>query len=145
MNASTFFVLIAWCLSVCLLPAVAILENGGWPTGIATVGAVCMLSTSMPLVKEFCHGHLPASISDVYRDVMFDLSMCCAGVLLSVRVAQDPDSNDEIVYIAALAAVSIAITRSCAHTLPAPVGESNLVQLRTLDERLTAETVETPA
>ena len=136
MNASTFFVAIAWCLSVGLLPTIAVLENGGWPTGIAVVGACCMMSTSMPLVREFCQGHLPATLTDVYRDVMFDLSQCSAGVLLSVRVATNPDSDDAIVYLTALALVSIAVTRSCAQLLPAPLGDANLVELRGLDEPL---------
>lgn len=145
MNASTFFVLVSWCLSVTLLPTVAIMENGGWPTGIATVGSVCMFSTSMPLVKEFCQGHLPATLSDVYRDVMFDLSMCSAGVLLSVRVATDPDGGDALVYISALAAISISVTRSCSQLLPAPVGDANLVELRGLGEQLNAEASGAPA
>lgn len=140
MNASTFFVAIAWCMSVGLLPTIAVLENGGWPTGIASIGACCMLSTSMPLVKEFFQGHLPATLTDVYRDVMFDLSMSCASVLLSVRVATNPDSNDPIVYLAALSAISIAVTRSCAQLLPAPVGDANLVELRGLDEPLSDST-----
>lgn len=129
MNTSTFFVLIAWGLSVGLLPAIAILENGGWPSGIATVGAVCMLGTSMPLIKEFCHGRMPATLSDLYRDVLFDLSFCASGVLLSVRVAKNPDGDDELVYLSALAVMSIAITRSCAVTLPSPIGNSDLLAL----------------
>ena len=138
MNTSTFFVLIAWCLSVGLLPAIAILENGGWPSGIATVGSLCMLGTSMPLIKEFCRGRLPNSLSDVYRDVLFDLSMCSSGVLLSVRVAKDPTGGDVLVYLSALAAVSIAVTRSCAQTLPSPVGDSDLVELRGLEQPLSS-------
>lgn len=138
MNTSTFFVGIAWCLSVGLLPTIAILENGGWPTGVAVVGALCMLGTSMPLIKEFCAGRLPAPYSDVYRDVLFDLSMCSSGVLLSVRVAKDPTSDDVLVYLSALAAISIAITRSCAQTLPSPVGDSDLVELRGLEQPLSA-------
>jgi len=140
MNTSTFFVLVAWCLSVVLLPTIAILENGGWPSGIAAVGALCMLGTSMPLVREFCRGRLPEPLSDVYRDVLFDLAMCSSGVLLSVRVAADPQSDDFMVYLSALAAVSIAVTRSCAQTLPSPVGDADLVELRGLEQPLSSET-----
>lgn len=142
MNTSTFFVLIAWLMSVLLLPAIAILEGGGWPTAVATVGALCMLGTSMPLVKEFCAGRLPATLSDVYRDVLFDVSMCSSGVLLSVRVATDPAGNDLILYLSALAAISIAITRSCAQTLPSPVGDSDLLELRGLEQPLSSQPAE---
>ena len=138
MNLSTFLISVAWALSVVLFPVIAILENSGWPCGIAAVGTVCMLGTSMPLIKEFCRGKMPEALSDVYRDVLFDLSMCSSTVLLSIRVMSDPDNTDALVYLSALSAVSIAVTRSCAQTLPAPVGEADLVELRVLEQPLSS-------
>lgn len=50
-------------------------------------------------------------------------------VLLATTVADDPSTRDARIYLAAGAAVAIAITRAGVRTLPAPISDGELLEM----------------
>ncbi len=71
-----------------------------------------------------------------------DITQVATIVLLATTVAGDPTTADARIYLAAGAAVAIAVTRAAVRTLPAPIANEALLEMQ---KPLHAESTASPS